>query len=871
MLKVNSKRIIAMLMLVLTLFSTLSPSVFATEISSANIRNRGDVEYHLQYWNESKNAWYYIKTTYTTYNEGGKEYPAYCVNREYPGVGELDDYIVDVNASVTDVLGNVQIWRTIINGFPYKSAGELGLANDMEAFQATKQAVYCILYGFDPASRFRSAEQGADSRGDAIRTAIINMVNAGRYGSQMPSEPDITLSNSGNLYEDGNYYTQKINVSSTVDMANYIITATANLPKGTIITNSNGTQTNSFNGNESMYVKIPKSQMGQDISNAIINVQGKCKTYPVFYGKTRTSGTQNYALTYDPFGDGVGRTTLNVKTNTGKLQVNKTDDETKQPIEGVTFSLKRTDGTVVGTATTNKDGIAIFDKLYQDNYKLVEIETNPKYVLNKTEFDVNVEYNKTANITVENEHKKGNIKVYKIDKDNNRVVLGNVEFDLFSQEFNKVIGTYYTDVNGELEIKNLRIGEYSLIERKTNKWYNLSNNTDIKVEWNLTKELQIENELKKGSIKIIKVDKENNEVKLENVKFKVMDKDGNVLEELITNKNGEAETSKYPIRDFSELKIQEVETLDTYVLDNEVHTITLEENQIKTVTFENEKIKGQIEVTKVSANDNKITGDKKGTLLEGAIFEVYNSNDELVDTLTTNKDGKAISKLLVKGEYYLKEVESGSPYYLINTNIFKAEIKENKKIVDVNIDEESVDIEVEVEKKGFIETQSKDSIYYNFKNIKNKSNVALDNFTWQDVLPIQALRVDKIYTGTWNEDLKYSIWYKTNKNDYKMLIDGLSTNVNNEVDFNTAELEEDEYIIEYEFRFGTVKSGFSEIESPILYCNMLDELPNGFKFTNYTKVFGNYKDKYVEDKDEWKTVVYHKEIETTQKLPRTGC
>lgn len=867
MIKVKSKRILATLMLVLTLFSTLSSSVFAVEISSANIQDRGDVEWHLQYWNEDKNVWSYITTTYTTYTEGGKEYPAYCLNKEYPGVGELDGYTVDV----TSVLDNVQVWRTIINGFPYKSAGELGLANDLEAFQATKQAVYCILYGFDPVTRYRGAEQGADARGDAIKRAIVNIVNEGRYGSQTPSDPSVTLSNSGSLYEDGNYYTQKINVSSTVEMSNYIITATANLPQGTIITNSNGIVTNSFNGNESMYIKIPKSQMNKDISNAIINVQGKCKTYPVFYGKTRVEGTQNYALAYDPFGDGVGRAILNFETNTGKVIVNKTDDETSKPIQGVKFSLKRADGTIVGTATTNEQGIATFDKLYQGNYKLVEVETNPKYILNKAEFDVNVEYNKTTSVDVENEHKKGNIKVYKIDKDNNKVVLGNVKFDLFSHEFNKVIGTYYTDVNGELEVKNLRIGDYSLIEKNTNKWYNLAEDTEVEVKWNLTKELQIENELKKGSIKIIKVDEENHEVKLENVKFKVMDKDGKVLEELITDKNGETETSKYPIRDFSELKIQEVETLDTYVLDDEIHTIILEENQIKNVTFENEKIKGQIQIAKVSADDNKLTGDKKGTPLAGAIFEIYNSNDELVDTLTTDSEGKAISKLLVKGEYYLKEVDSGSPYYLINSNIFKTEIKEHKEIVDVHVDEESVDIDVEVEKKGFIETQSKDNIYYNFKNIKNKSNVALDNFTWQDTLPTQALRVDKIYTGTWNEHLEYSIWYKTNKNDYKMLVDGLSTQVNNEVSFKDAELEEDEFITEYEFRFGTVKVGFSEVEAPILYCDMLEGLGNGFVFTNYTKVFGNYEDKYVEDTDEWTTVTYFKEIEVTQKLPRTGC
>ena len=52
---------------------------------------------------------------------------------------------------------------------------------------------------------------------------------------------------------------------------------------------------------------------------------------------------------------------------------------------------------------------------------------------------------------------------------------------------------------------------------------------------------------------------------------------------------------------------------------------------------------------------------------------------------------------------------------------------------------------------------------------------------------------------------------------------------------------------------------------------MLEGLGNGFVFTNYTKVFGTYKDKYVEDTDEWTTVTYFKEIEVTQKLPRTGC
>ena len=948
MIKVKGKKVIAILLLILTLCSTFSGFSFATEISEANLQNKGDCGYHLQYWNTEKNGWYYIITTFVTYQKDGVEYPAYCLNREYPGVGEYDGYTVDIDA----VLDNVQIWRTIINGYPYKTPAELGVENKYDAFVATKQAVYSILYGFDPATRYR----GGDERGTKIANAVVNIVNIGRYGNQTPSDGTITMRTSGSLYEEENYWVQKFNVSSSVDMASYTVTSTANLPDGSIITNGNGTQTNSFTGSKSLYLKIPKSSMNKDISNAIINVQGKCKTYPVFYGKTRINATQNYAVTYDPFGDGVGRATLNVKTNTGKIQINKTDSDTSKPIQGVTFQLTKTDGTVVANATTNSNGLATFSGLYQDNYKLTEISTNDNYVINKATFDVNVEYNKSTTQNIINDHKKGNLKIYKVDKDNHKIALGNVQFDLYSEEFQKVIGTYTTDVN-------VRTGNYKLIEKNTGKWYNLAEDTTVEVKWNTTEENTIENELKKGQVKVIKVDKDNNEVKLQGVKFDVLDENGKVLETITTDENGEAYTSRYAIRDYSKLTIREKETLQNYVLNDTPQTVVLEAEQIKTVTFtnelkkgqikvikvdqdnnevklkgvefkvydedknlvdtlitdengeatskrlridkkyivqesktlenyvlnetpqtvtltqdqitdltfENELIKGYIRVIKVSKEDNQYNGDVKGKRLENAKFEVYDENNNLVDTLVTDENGEATTKELLKGKYTLKEVESPD-YYILTDEIFEAEIVKHQEIVDVEVENDNVDIDIEVNKEGFKETQSKDSIYYDFSNIHNKSNIALDNFTWSDSLPTNALRANKIYTGTWNEDLTYSVWYKTNlSDDYIMLKDGLSTLVNNEVKFTDATLQEGEFITDFEFRFGTVKADFREVEQPRLYCDMLDNLPNGFIFVNHTKVSGNYKDIYVEDKDDWTTITYYKEIETTQKLPRTGC
>jgi len=76
---------------------------------------------------------------------------------------------------------------------------------------------------------------------------------------------------------------------------------------------------------------------------------------------------------------------------------------------------------------------------------------------------------------------------------------------------------------------------------------------------------------------------------------------------------------------------------------------------------------------------------------------------------------------------------------LLNNEIYEVEIINHKDLIEQEILNDSVDIDIEINKTGFIETQNKDNIYYNFKNIHNKSNVLLNNFTW-------------------NEKLEYSVW-----------------------------------------------------------------------------------------------------------------
>lgn len=446
---VKIKRIIVVAMLAILLISSFQNVAQAvTYKQDVNLYQAGKCDYTLQYWKESIQNWSYITCTYVVYQENGKTYPVYCLNKGLDGVGEIDSYDVNLEKLIDDV----RIWRVAINGFPYKSAAELGVYNDYDAFLATKQAVYSILYDYDVDTYYR----GGNERGKKVHEAIKKMVYEGRYGTYTPQNANVKVDKTGELKDEGDYYSQEYVVSSLVEMSQYTVTNIINSPSGSYIADMNNNLKTIFNAGEHFKLRISKSAMANDI-NVKINVQAKCKTYPVFFGKTYLESTQNYLVTTDPFEDEVGQATLNIKTDTGKVIVNKTDDETKEPIEGVTFGLYKTDGTEVVRATTNNEGIAIFTNLYQNNYVLKEISTNEKYILNKMEFDVNVTYNKTTTINVENEHKKGNLKVYKVDKDNNKIALGGVKFELYSDEFQKVIGTYTTNENGEIYVQNLRV------------------------------------------------------------------------------------------------------------------------------------------------------------------------------------------------------------------------------------------------------------------------------------------------------------------------------------------------------------------------------------------------------------------------------
>ena len=87
---------------------------------------------------------------------------------------------------------------------------------------------------------------------------------------------------------------------------------------------------NVYSVGEKFKIMIPKSGLTSDI-NGNFNIVGKVKNYPVLYGKA-PKGYQNYALTFENFGDELATGNLSVSCNTGKVKVLKVDKETEQAL-----------------------------------------------------------------------------------------------------------------------------------------------------------------------------------------------------------------------------------------------------------------------------------------------------------------------------------------------------------------------------------------------------------------------------------------------------------------------------------------------------------------------------------------------------------
>lgn len=292
------KKMISILILMITFISVLQNIVLGvTELKYADLVKGNPIRTDVEFFENG--IWFLIEANYVGYKESKGGYPAYCISHGKDGVEEAGNYRVNIEKLLQDVkskdIDYIQIWRTIINGYPYKSPEELGVDSIQEAYFVTKQAIYCVML-----NRSMDVYRGISEKGNRNVKAIKKLRDIGLNGAQIPPVAGLKVEKSGNWVEESENYVQTYTVKANVDISQYEVSISKGTEKGVFISDSIGNAKLSFKGNETFKVNIPKSQAKQKI-DIEFTVKAKCKTYPIFYGVTTVQGTQDYAVTYSEY------------------------------------------------------------------------------------------------------------------------------------------------------------------------------------------------------------------------------------------------------------------------------------------------------------------------------------------------------------------------------------------------------------------------------------------------------------------------------------------------------------------------------------------------------------------------------------------
>ena len=558
----------------------------------------------------------------------------------------------------------------------------------------------------------------------------------------------------------------------------------------------------------------------------------------------------------------------------GGLRIVKLDSVTRKPLEGVEFKVTYDDGSYVpdeggklssnGLYRTDKNGEILISDIV-GTLVVTETKTIPGYVIDEETRSqtVVVNANDLQTLTFYN-RPSGGLQIIKSDEDSGARISG-VKFEV--RKINgEILGTYTTDRNGVISIPNAENGWYTITELKAADGYELDTTpVNACVKDGETTTVEITNQ-RMASILIHKVDAATGDG-IYGVKFVIYDSGKNPIMEVTTDQDGyawvneELTPGKYYIR--------ELEAADGYILDEQYKTVYVEAGKCAQIEWENSAVTGQIQIRKYSSDDNIVTGQRAGTALEGAVFEITQARSgRVVGYIVTDARGVAASDPLPLGRYFVTEV-SAPKYYQLSGEKMEAEIEYPNQIIKLSAYNKSANLGVTIKKTGNREVQPGQVMSYDFSGIGNTSNVALNSFFWHDRIPTDATRAISVTTGTYNARLYYKVSFKTNLSDYRTLASNLLTSNNYSLSLNAATLglAQGEYVTDVRFEFGTVPSGFASVVKPTMRVQVLGTVSNGYQIINRADVGGQYLNEWQTAKATWVTTV--RRFNNTP-LPKTG-
>ena len=375
-----------------------------------------------------------------------------------------------------------------------------------------------------------------------------------------------------------------------------------------------------------------------------------------------------------------GDTQTVVVTNSkaGSLVIDKRDSLTGEPLEGVTFKITTSTGEYVpdengyissnGIYKTDKDGKIQIDGVV-GTLVVTETATIPGYSIDPASQTQTVVVNPNDTQTLYFTNTPSTTLVIEKYIEGTTTPLEGVTF-LVTDSSGAVVGPsngeYITDEAGRIVIDGLEPGiTVTAREIKTLEGYVLDGAPkSIEIKAGEVQTLRFYNEAK-GTLVIRKLDSVTKEP-LPGVEFELTYADGGYVDAdnghlsskglYTTDQNGEIRISGVT----GTIVVKETKTIEGYTIDEATRIQTVEVNpeDTQTLTFYNDPI-GGVEIVKVNADDTK-------ERIPDTTFEIRKIDDELIDTITTDKNGRAFLAL-EDGAYYAVEIEAGEGFQLDDT------------------------------------------------------------------------------------------------------------------------------------------------------------------------------------------------------------
>ena len=556
----------------------------------------------------------------------------------------------------------------------------------------------------------------------------------------------------------------------------------------------------------------------------------------------------------------------------GNLIIHKLSSKDKTPLEGVQFKITYADGSYLpdeggklssnGLYWTNAEGQIVLSGI-TGTVVVTEVESIPGYTIdpNTQSQTVVVNPDDTQELWFYNSP-VGGVEFTKVNEADKTETISGVTFEIRRVSDDALVDTVTTGKDGKVFLP-LEAGDYYAQETKAADGFKLDD-TPIyfTVKDGETTRKTVTNKAFSG-ILLHKIDADTRKG-IYGVTFLLYDGNMNPVDQFTTDQNGYAYIDTLDLS--GKVYLRELEN-EGYIVDEQLKTVYIKPGETTEITWENRAITGQIQIVKKSADYNPTNGLPAGTLLEGAVFEIYDKAGNLVDTIRSDSRGLAVSKPLPLSRYTIREVKAPANYGVNETEL-TAYLEHEGQIVKFEVTNKSLTTGVSITKTGPKEIMAGQPVRYTFSGIANTSNVRLDSFYWRDTLPAEV-RLDTVVTGTYNFPGTYKITYRVNGGEYRTLADNLSTSKNYTLAASATALglASNERITEVMFVFGQAPAGFAQVEKPYLHCTAVDNLAST-SFVNVADVGGVYNGQWVQAVSRWVTTVYGKPVIPT--LPRTG-